>query len=119
MRGPPPITEGLARTTIALRGAAGGDWLDRLPARIAECGERWSPGVGPPFADPSFNYAAPALCADGTAAVLKLSFPEDSGFYREAGALTLFDGRGAARLLEVDKGAVARCCRSASSQACP
>ena len=108
MRVPPPIPDGVARTTIALRGAAGRDWFDRLPARIVACGERWSLEVGPPFSEPSFNYAAPTLRADGTAAVLRLSFPEDSGFYREfyreAEALRVFDGRGAVRLLEVDKG---------------
>jgi streptomycin 6-kinase len=104
MRVPPSIPEGLTRTTIALRGAAGRDWLDRLPALVAECGERWSLEIGPPFPELSFNYAAPAFRVDGTAAVLKLSFPHDPEFEREAEALRLFDGRGAARLLELDKG---------------
>ena len=104
MRVPPCIPEGLARTTIELRGAAGVEWLDRLPALVAGCGERWSLEVGPPFPQLSFNYAAPALRFDGTAAVLKLSFPEDPGFHNEAEALRLFDGLGAARLLELDKG---------------
>jgi streptomycin 6-kinase len=104
MRDPPSIPEGLARTTIELRGAAGVEWLDRLPALVARCRERWSLEVGPPFPQLSFNYAAPALRFDGTAAVLKLSFPEDPGFHTEAEALRLFAGRGAARLLELDKG---------------
>jgi streptomycin 6-kinase len=104
MRVPPSVPEGLTRTTIALRGAAGVEWLDRLPALVAGCGERWSLEVGPPFPQLSFNYAAPALRVDGTAAVLKLSFPDDPGFHKEAEALGLFDGRGAARLLELDKG---------------
>ena len=47
---------------------------------------------------------APALRADGAAAVLKLSFPEDPEFATEARALRLFDGRGIARLLELDAG---------------
>ncbi|MFL5991361.1 MAG: aminoglycoside phosphotransferase family protein [Rubrobacteraceae bacterium] len=41
---------------------------------------------------------------DGTAAVLKLSYPDDPGFHMEAEALRLFAGRGAALLLELDKG---------------
>lgn len=87
-----------------MRGAAGRDWLDRLPALVAEYGERWSLEVAPPFPELSFNYAAPALRVDGTSAVLKLCFPEDPDFHNEAEALGLFDGRGAARLLELDKG---------------
>jgi streptomycin 6-kinase len=100
----PSIPEGLARATIALRGAADRDWLDRLQALIAEFGERWSLEVGPSLPELSFNYAVPALRADGTAAVLKLSYLEDAGFHKEAEALRIFEGRGAARLLEVDKG---------------
>jgi streptomycin 6-kinase len=89
-----------------LRGAAGRDWLDRLPALITGCEERWSLEIGAPFPELSFNYAAPALRADGTAAVLKLSFPDDPAFNKEAEALRLFAGRGAARLLELDRGAM-------------
>ena len=102
MRVPPSIPEGLTSTTLELRGAAGVEWLNRLPALITECEERWSLVVDPPFPELSFNYAAPALRDDGTAAVLKLSFPEDPGFRNEAEALGLFEGRGAARLLELD-----------------
>jgi streptomycin 6-kinase len=101
MRVPPSIPEGLARTTIALRGAAGAEWPKRLPALITECEERWSLEVDPPFQELSFNYAAPAFRADGTATVLKLSVP-NSDFRAEAEALRLFGGRGAARLLELD-----------------
>jgi streptomycin 6-kinase len=102
MRVPPSIPEGLTRTTIELRGAAGVEWLDRLPALVTRCEARWSLEVGPPFPELSFNYAAPALRADGAPVVLKLSFPGDPDFEREAEALRLFDGRGAARLLEFD-----------------
>jgi streptomycin 6-kinase len=86
-----------------MRGAAGAGWLNRLPVLIAECEELWSLEVGPPFPELSFNYVAPALRADGASAVLKLSFPEDPGFEREAEALRLFDGCGTTRLLELDR----------------
>jgi streptomycin 6-kinase len=98
---PPPLPEEFVRNTIALRGAEGAEWLGRLPATLAFCEERWSLAVGPPFPELSYNYAAPALHADGTASVLKLSFP-NTEFRTEAEALRLFDGRGAIRLLEVD-----------------
>ena len=102
MRIPPPIPRALIRTTIELHGPAGAGWLKRLPTLIAVSEEHWSLEVGSPFPGLSFNYVAPALRAEGTAAVLKLSFPGDSGFEREAEALRLFDGRGTARLLELD-----------------
>lgn len=96
------VPEGLIRTITELHGAAGVRWLDRLPTLITEYEERWSLEVDPPFPNLSFNYVAPARRTDGTAGVLKLSLPGDPGFKREAEALRLFDGRGAARLLELD-----------------
>lgn len=96
------VPEELIRNVTMLRGESGAEWANRLPAIVAdlECG--WSLEVGPPFPELSQNYVAPALRADGTAAVLKLSFPEDSEFGTEARALGLFDGRGIARLLELN-----------------
>jgi streptomycin 6-kinase len=102
MRVLPSIPEGFARTIVELHGASGAEWLERLPSLIAGYEECWSLEVGAPFPELSFNYVAPALRADGTATVLKLSFPGDTGFEREAEALRLFEGRGAARLLELD-----------------
>ncbi len=101
MRIPRSVPEGLVSTTLTLRGAEGAEWLGRLPALVTRCERRWSLEVGPPFPELSYNWAAPALRADGTAAVLKLSFPNVE-FRAEAEALRLFDGCGAARLLEVD-----------------
>ena len=97
----------LARTAAEVQGAAGLAWLDRLPATVAECARRWSLAVGPPFARLSYNYAAPAVRADGRAAVLKVFLPGGE-FRAEAEALRLFDGRGAARLLaaDLDRGAL-------------
>ncbi len=91
-----------------MRGEEGEKWITALPRLIAELEERWSLEVGDPFANLSYNFAAPANRADGTPAVLKLSFPGDKEFETEAEALRRFDGRGAVRLLELDaeKGAM-------------
>jgi streptomycin 6-kinase len=104
MRIPPFVPEKPPRTTIALRGAAGAEWLNRLPAIISRCEERWSLKVGPLFPGLQVNWAAAATCTDGTPAALKLSFPETREFRTEAEALRLFDGRGAVRLLRLDLG---------------
>ena len=96
------VPKELVRNATELRGAAGAKWATRLPTVVAECGRRWSLEVGLPFPDLSQNWLAPALRADATAAVLKLSFPEDPEFATEARALGLLDGHGIARLLELD-----------------
>jgi len=96
------VPEELVRNATELRGAEGAEWANRLPTLAADCGRRWSLRVGPPFPELSQNWVAPALRADGTASVLKLSFPEDPEFRTEAQALRLFNGRGIARLLELD-----------------
>ena len=98
---PPSLPKELVRNTLALRGAEGAEWLGRLPATLAFCEERWALSVGAPFPELSHNYVAPALRADCTATVLKLSLP-NSDFRAEAEALRIFGGRGAARLLELD-----------------
>ncbi|MHB8648183.1 MAG: aminoglycoside phosphotransferase family protein, partial [Thermomicrobiales bacterium] len=95
------IPQHLIRTAIDVYGEAGRAWVDGLPALLAACQERWSLVIDPPFPNLSYNYATPATRADGTAVVLKLCFP-DQAFVREAEALRLFDGQGAARLLEAD-----------------
>jgi streptomycin 6-kinase len=95
------LPDQLIRTAIELWGAAGTEWLKRLPAIIADCERRWSLTVDSPFPELSANYVAPAVRADDIPAVLKISFPEEE-FIAEAEALRLFDGCGAVRLLELD-----------------
>src|SRR5438034_2558490 len=89
-----------ARAMVELYGEAGAAWLERLPALLAGCAERWALTVGPPFAL-SYNYVAPAVRADGRAAVLKVGFPCRE-LMTEIEALRLFDGHGIARLLAAD-----------------
>jgi streptomycin 6-kinase len=78
---------------------AGAAWLDRLPAIVAEAAERWELTVGDPFDGGHVSLVAPAARSDGTAAVLKVNFP-DAETEHEADALERWDGVGAARLLD-------------------
>jgi streptomycin 6-kinase len=81
--------------------AAGRAWLDSLPMLVAECAERWSLRLGPPFRYAYASLALPADLPDGTAAVLKIQFPaEDS--QHEGHALAHWGGDGAIRLLAHD-----------------
>ena len=95
------VPDEFARRIIGMRASSGAAWLDRLPALVAGAADRWSLTVGPPFADLSYNYAAPAERADGTRAVLKIGFP-DQELLTEAEALRRYGGHGAVRLLEAD-----------------
>lgn len=81
--------------------AADPAWIAALPALLARLAARWSLTLDPPFPHLSWNYVAPATRADGTACVLKVSRHLDET-RNEIAALRLWDGDGAARLLEAD-----------------
>ncbi|HEX6384095.1 MAG TPA: aminoglycoside phosphotransferase family protein [Anaerolineae bacterium] len=94
------LPDDFVRTTVDLFADEGIAWLERLPALIAECEQRWSLTVQPPF-PLSYNYVAPAVRADGTEMVMKLGVPNPE-LLREMAALQLCDGRGMVRLLQAD-----------------
>jgi streptomycin 6-kinase len=78
------------------------DWLAALPALIERLSDQWAIDVGPHFPNIQINYVAPAVLADGTTCVFKLSqFVDETR--NEIAALRLWDGHGAARLLEADE----------------
>ena len=83
-------------------GAPGVAWIERLPAIVNACAQRWSLTLDPPFPQLSINYAAPGLGADGVPIVLKVCIPGPE-FATEAESLRLFDGHGAVKLLAVDR----------------
>ena len=76
-------------------------WLRALPELVEVLASRWSLTLNAPFAGIELNYVAPAVRADGTRCVLKVS--RHVGETRnEIAALRLWDGAGAARLLDAD-----------------
>ena len=79
----------------------GAGWLDRLPLLASECAEQWSLRLGAPFEPATISLVVPATLPDGSAAVLKLAFPELESA-KEPDALAAWEGRGAARLLGRD-----------------
>ncbi len=95
------IPDHFVRTITETNGAAGRDWLDRLPTILDACAEQWDLTLGPPFAGLSYNYAAPATRADGAQAVVK-ACPPSGEFRVQSAALRVYDGRGAARLRAAD-----------------
>ncbi|MGI8927663.1 MAG: aminoglycoside phosphotransferase family protein [Tepidiformaceae bacterium] len=95
------IPETFASTMRSVYGEEGGPWLERLPAIIAECEQRWDLRAGEPFAPLSYNYVTRARRADGTTVVLKAGFPCRE-LRTEVEALCHFGGRGSVLLLEAD-----------------
>jgi streptomycin 6-kinase len=78
----------------------GAAWLDSLPGHVEACADAWSLEVGEPFDGGVLAFVVSATRADGTPAVLKLSFPGDEESEHEPDALAHWDGAGAVRLLE-------------------
>jgi streptomycin 6-kinase len=76
-------------------------WLEDLPDLLEQFAMRWSLSVGRHFPDIRYNYVAPAWRADNTECVLKVSRHVDDT-RNEIAALQLWDGNGAARLLDAD-----------------
>jgi streptomycin 6-kinase len=95
------IENGLRQTIERVHGEQGRRWLSLLPALLSECCARWSLTLDQPFENLSYNLVIPGRMPDGTGIVLKLGVPCQE-LTTEAAALGLFDGKGAARLLEHD-----------------
>lgn len=87
---------------VLSRGKIGKEWLDNLPQLIKYFENKWSIKCEDPY-ELSFNYVAPATRDDGSKVVLKIVFPSKDEFLSEASALQIFNGKGCAKLLEVDK----------------
>lgn len=80
---------------------ADAEWLRGLPALLERLAARWSLTLEPACGGIEINYVAPVVRADGTRAVLKVSrhIAETAS---EIAALRLWNGSGAARLLDAD-----------------
>ncbi|HUS17007.1 MAG TPA: aminoglycoside phosphotransferase family protein, partial [Chloroflexia bacterium] len=97
----PAVPDSFARTMVDIYQEEGRAWLEGLPALIAGCAERWGLTIGPPFADLSYHYVAPAVRADGAGVVLKLGVPNAQMRFAIA-ALQVYAGRHCVRLLDAD-----------------
>jgi streptomycin 6-kinase len=85
-----------------LRGsAAGRAWLERLPLLVGESAERWVLQLGELYPYAFASLAMPVTRSDGTAAVLKIQFPDRESEH-EAAALARWGGEGSIRLLAHD-----------------
>lgn len=80
---------------------SGSAWIDGLPDLLKGACDRWNIETGTPFDGGSVSYVAPAI-SGSEQFVLKIQWPHEDCKY-EADALKLWDGHGAARLIEHDQ----------------
>ncbi len=95
------IPDGFASLLRAEAGDDGDRWLTELPALAETMLDRWELTLD---GEPMHGFAGlvlPVHRADGTLAVLKLTFPHEEAEH-EALALSTWDGAGAVRLLDHD-----------------
>src|SRR2546421_8836982 len=82
---------------IELFGEEGRAWLDRLPAILAACEERWNLTIGAPVGNLSFNYVAPAVLAGGTEGIVEKRLTDEVPSQTQA--VWLFRGNGMVKAL--------------------
>jgi streptomycin 6-kinase len=97
------IPESLRRDLPRIFGQRGRDWLDALPAATYGLAERWRLGLGPAYGGGTHALVLAVTRADGSPAALKVPVVDDEN-YAEADALLAYDGDGAVRLLDYDRG---------------
>lgn len=95
------VPAAFARATLAREGEAARGWLETLPSRAADLLDRWGCSVAGPVDHGFVGIVVPVGRRDGSAAVLKISWP-DPGNVTEAVALSAWGGEGAVLVLERD-----------------
>jgi streptomycin 6-kinase len=95
------IPRSFAEWTIAQEGDAGRAWIDELPSIVESHLDRWALIADGPVLHGYVGIALPVLRADGSRAMLKVSWLNADSCW-EAHALAAWEGRGAVLLLERD-----------------
>lgn len=83
-------------------GDKGRAWLPHLPKILARCHEKWALPEGRPCPVVGMTYIEFTTTAGGEPVALKVGVPHEE-LFTEMEALALYNGRGAARLLEADR----------------
>lgn len=93
------LTKKFTTTIRQTFGDAGDDWLNKLPSLVDEAVARWGLTELQTYTL-SYNFVASAKTAIGTPVVLKIGAP-DPEFQTEINALTLFNGKGCAQIIDL------------------
>lgn len=97
------IPDALARSA-AKWGEPGARWLESLAGRVDDLVDRWDLTTELPlYPEGQCSIVVPVVRPDGTNCILKVQWPHPEAEH-EAVALRAYDGRGAVRLLNEDRG---------------
>ncbi len=94
------------KNITSIYGEKGKKWLADIPNIIKKYEDGWQIKIDGSYPN-YYNFVAPVICKNGTKAVLKLGIPGNKEFISEMEALTFFEGRGLAKLLQYDRGGFA------------
>ncbi|MFD0019838.1 aminoglycoside phosphotransferase family protein [Streptomyces sp. NPDC058382] len=97
------VPEAFARSTVEREGEPGAAWLAQLPGIVEDLLGRWGCRPDGGVMHGGVGVVVPVRRADGTAAVVKVSFPHP-GNVHEPDAFVAWGGRGAVLLHERDDG---------------
>lgn len=90
-------------STLSLRGKSKGQkWLDDIPTLIKTYEAKWGLKSNGTFPELTFNYVEKVKTKNGEYLVLKIGFPQDLDFARQAKTLKLYSGNGAVKVLNED-----------------
>lgn len=104
MRGGDVDVPEAVRLKAMFQGVEGRRWLAGLGRLVRELERKWGVAVGPALGGGSESYVAAAVTPGGEEAVIKLEMPPYGSFASEVRTLIAAEGRGYARLLELDEG---------------
>lgn len=86
---------------MTVRGADWARWVEALPARVRDVCEQWQLTAGTDAGHGSASLVVPVRTAEGSAAMLKISFPDNTSEHEHL-VLRRWNGAGAVRLLRAD-----------------
>lgn len=92
----------LTHNIINIHGKKGEHWIADLPSLVATLKDCWNLSLITPVNNMTFNYVAKALSNTEQPVILKISYDAES-IANEKHALTIFNGNGAIRLIDVNK----------------
>jgi len=97
------VNQDFINSTLSLRGKSKGQkWVDGLPETVKTFETKWGLKSMGTYPNLSINFIEKVQTKHGEELVLKLGFPGDEEFLKEARALEIYNGNGSVRLIKAD-----------------